>query len=348
MPNVSSLDWRALDDIVTVHGPTPDKDKVTLHSIFKDEIFFCAAFFDHYRKIGVEQFIIFDDGSTDGTREFLLSQGDCIVLTSSHTYEDRVCWFPAGGRQVAGRFDTFLRSAIPRYFRKNKFSIHVDADEFLLLPASLSSLRELVEFLESRAVQAVVASLVDFYPESYSALCEKKEFHCSRELFRAHPYFDGAPLVRVSPRGVPIPIRASKLRNEIVASGLSLEGALYKKLIERWRGVASPTKISYKTPVVWHDDEKYYVNNHGVSCRASREFLLTVAHFTFTCNSLGKADRVVSARRRYGRFRRYDKVAKALRAGVEKRRSLITPDSECLDDDVGKLSRFGLMCGFAV
>ncbi len=68
-------------DFVEVSSGVFNKEKVTLFSIFKDEIFFCKSFFDHYRSIGVEQFLILDDRSTDGTERFLRDQPDCVVLS---------------------------------------------------------------------------------------------------------------------------------------------------------------------------------------------------------------------------------------------------------------------------
>ena len=342
MPNVSSVDWRALDDIVAVHGPAPDKDKVTLHSIFKDEIFFCAAFFDHYRKIGVEQFIIFDDGSTDGTREFLSAQDDCVVLTSQFSFEDIVCWEAQPNFWIETRFKIFLLSAIPRFFLGEAYSLHVDADEFLLLPPGLPSVGHLMVDLSESGVNALLASLVDFYPAKYADLRNKRDFSVASAMFAAHPFFDARPIVDVTATGVPRPLRASKMRNEIVKAGLSLERGVYKRFLERWRRAARPNQLSYKTPILRHGESVYYKNAHATNVPAPRNRLLAVVHFVFTYNSLGKARRIVRARRRKGRANRYQKVADTLMSGVNKEKDLVSSCSTKFES-ARQLQELGVM-----
>src|SRR5688500_9282519 len=71
------------------HG-TVKNHEVNLYAIVRNEMFFLPAFFDHYRGLGVEQFIILDDKSDDGTSEFLLSQTDCVVLTTGAAFGEQV------------------------------------------------------------------------------------------------------------------------------------------------------------------------------------------------------------------------------------------------------------------
>jgi Glycosyl transferase family 2 len=41
---------------------------------------------DHYRTIGVSRFFVTDNGSTEGTKEFLLTQPDCHVFVTSQLH----------------------------------------------------------------------------------------------------------------------------------------------------------------------------------------------------------------------------------------------------------------------
>jgi glycosyl transferase family 2 len=42
----------------------------------------------HYRSIGVRSFCFIDNGSNDGTKDFILSQGDCITYYTDESYRE--------------------------------------------------------------------------------------------------------------------------------------------------------------------------------------------------------------------------------------------------------------------
>ena len=74
-------------------------------------MFFLAAFLDHYRRLGVDQFLILDDSSSDGTREFLSAQADCLVLSSDLGFGDPVAAGGEGGARTT-RAGTLLKRII--------------------------------------------------------------------------------------------------------------------------------------------------------------------------------------------------------------------------------------------
>ena len=59
----------------------------------RDEILRLPQTLDHYRNIGVARFFVIDNGSTDGTRQFLLAQPDCHVFaTHNSTRTPEMAW----------------------------------------------------------------------------------------------------------------------------------------------------------------------------------------------------------------------------------------------------------------
>ncbi len=50
-----------------VHGTLRDA-RASAFAIVKDEMFYLPSFLDHHRRLGVDQFVILDDQSSDGTR----------------------------------------------------------------------------------------------------------------------------------------------------------------------------------------------------------------------------------------------------------------------------------------
>ena len=287
------VDWDRLDDHVRVEHGSFDPDRLTLFSIFKNEIFFCKAFFDHYRRLGVEQFLILDDGSTDGTREFLCGQNDCVLLSSALGFEDPVEYFPTSGVQRSTRAAIFLKAAIPQFFLRDKYSIYADADEFLILPPGMRDLFDVLEVLRREQVGAVVSSLIDFYPRNISETVSEKP-DSSHRMFRMFPYFDCRRLVRLSFRGKPVPVYPSKLRDLAVEYGLRVESRLRKRILQRILNRALANAMSYKTPIVLHTPERYYMSSHRVRGRVGQNKILSMSHFVFTPNSLHKAERIVA------------------------------------------------------
>lgn len=138
-------------DFVTIVSGSFDPSKLTLFSIFKDEIYFCQAFVDHYRSIGVEQFLILDDGSEDGTFELLRDQKDCVLLKSTLKFGQIIKYRAFGKRfwHSHERAGKALKCVIPHMFLEGSFGLYVDADEFLLLPPEVDSLQTVIERVSS-------------------------------------------------------------------------------------------------------------------------------------------------------------------------------------------------------
>ena len=61
-----------------------------MFSIMRDESYHLQFFLDHYRNLGITDFLIYDDSSSDGTTEFLFSQDDVTVITSDVPYGAKV------------------------------------------------------------------------------------------------------------------------------------------------------------------------------------------------------------------------------------------------------------------
>lgn len=118
-----------------LHKSTFLNNQISLFLIVKDEIYFMPHFFDHYRKLGVKNFLVYDDGSTDGTLEYLTTQNDCMVVRSEEfSFGDVI------GKRWNGqpkRFCSLLRESLPQRFFPNDWVITVDADEFMCISPDL-------------------------------------------------------------------------------------------------------------------------------------------------------------------------------------------------------------------
>lgn len=125
-------------------------DGVVCICIVHNELMRMKLFLEHYRSLGVTNFAILDDNSSDGTREFLLSQSDVIVFESPDRYTTvlREVWI---NRMISDL-------GLDRWF------IIVDSDELLDYPnRRVKSITTLLNELEGLGKSRTRAVMVEMY-----------------------------------------------------------------------------------------------------------------------------------------------------------------------------------------
>jgi hypothetical protein len=170
-----------------VQNARSSKTGVALFSLVKNEIYFMPFFFAHYRKLGIETFLIYDDGSTDGTLEYLKSQADCTVVNSKYSYGQVIGISEKG---IPKRFCSLVKETLPLHFFPNQWVITVDADEFMILPPGYNNIVDYINELEFNAIHQVSAPMVDFYPERLALRNHGQNI----SPFEASPFFDLGPI----------------------------------------------------------------------------------------------------------------------------------------------------------
>jgi hypothetical protein len=162
------------------HRPIPNRPgEIRCFVCLRNEALRLPYFLDYYREMGVDRFFITDNGSTDGSVEYLLEQRDC------HT-------FHCGGNYFAENVTP------PRWtnthlslFGAGYWSITVDPDELLTFPGSdRISLRTLCSFLEQTGADAFFARMLDMYPKRPIA---KAVYERGRPFLTGSSYFDADP-----------------------------------------------------------------------------------------------------------------------------------------------------------
>jgi hypothetical protein len=312
-------------------------DKLTLFAIFRDEIFLCAAFFDHYRRIGVEQFLILDDRSTDGTERFLRAQADCVTLSSPLGFGDGVQWrVPGQGRQSWNRAGLVFKSLIPHHFLAGHWALYADADEFLLLPPGVTSLSQVIDRAEAAQHNAIVGPLIEFFPGHLPAFHDMPTPPASLDqLLAESPLFEPAPLLGVAPDGTVRQLAPTKSEALFARLGIGRQGGL-SRLAQK------PKSPWEKTPLLKHGPGAVRLGSHGVSVPVAPDILLPMAHFVFTRNALAKvarARRWKSHARHGAKYAHYGKLIARLQASGE---GLAGPQSQAFTS-VADLVAAGLL-----
>lgn len=110
-------------------------------------------FLDYYRRMGVGHFLVVDNASTDGGRDYLAAQPDVSLWTTSESYK-------------GARFGVDWMNGLLRRYGSGHWCLTVDPDEFLVYPhANTRPLGALTDWLESSGHRAFSAMLLDMYPK---------------------------------------------------------------------------------------------------------------------------------------------------------------------------------------
>ena len=131
----------------------PTKDANLCFVTLRNERVRLPFFLSYYRDMGVDHFLIVDNGSDDGSREYLLQQEDVSLWQAKGSYK-------------ASRFGMdWLNWLLFRYGTGN-WCLTVDPDEFLVYPhCDTRPLKALTQWMDTSRIRSFSAMLLDVYPE---------------------------------------------------------------------------------------------------------------------------------------------------------------------------------------
>ena len=148
---------------------------ILLFSTIRNERIRLPYFLDYYRKLGVDHFLIVDNGSTDGTGEYLAQQPDVSLWATE-----------AGYKQSRFGMDWIMH--LLRRHGAGNWCLTVDVDEFLVYPfCETRPLRALTDWLDSAGTRTFAAMLLDMYPKGQM---HEQPYREGQNPFEIAPYFD--------------------------------------------------------------------------------------------------------------------------------------------------------------
>lgn len=122
-------------------------------STVRNEIFRLPYFLEHHRRLGVGHFLFVDNGSDDGTTEYLANQPDVSLWTTRYSYR-------------LSRFGVDWLGWLQMRFGSGHWCLTVDADELLVYPDCANrGLEDLAAWLDDRGIPALGTMMVDLYPK---------------------------------------------------------------------------------------------------------------------------------------------------------------------------------------
>jgi Glycosyl transferase family 2 len=150
-------------------------DPILLFVTVRNELVRLPYFIEYYRKLGVDHFVILDNGSDDGSREFLTAQPDVSLWATG-----------AGYRQARYGMDWLMH--LLRRHGSGNWCLTVDVDEFLVYPfCETRPLRALTDWLDNAGVRAFAAMMLDMYPKG---AMHEQPYREGQNPFEIAQYFD--------------------------------------------------------------------------------------------------------------------------------------------------------------
>lgn len=109
-------------------------------------------FLKYYRRLGVDHFLMVDNDSDDGSREYLQDQPDVSLWTTKKSYK-------------RARFGVDWLNWLQRKHGHNHWCLVVDVDEFFIYPfCDTRTIGALTDWLDASSIKSFGAMLVDMYP----------------------------------------------------------------------------------------------------------------------------------------------------------------------------------------
>lgn len=150
--------WRSFRSRRQLNALADRTDQITPGGILafttlRNEITRLPWFFRHYRALGVDHFLMVDNGSDDGSVPYLLDQPDVSLWQTDASYR-------------AARFGLDWLTWLQMRYGDGHWTLMADADELLIYAHhETQTLHDLTKWLDARGQPAFGALMLDLYPK---------------------------------------------------------------------------------------------------------------------------------------------------------------------------------------
>ncbi|WP_259777483.1 glycosyltransferase family 2 protein [Aliiroseovarius crassostreae] len=160
-------------------------DDILVFSTLRNERIRLPYFLKYYRDLGVSHFLIVDNGSDDGGREYLAEQEDVSIWSTDSSYKK-------------SHFGVDWLNWLQWKYGHGHWTLVVDPDEFLVYPfCDTRPLRALTDWLDSSGVRSFGAMLLDMYPKGQ---LDAQPYRAGQDPFEIACWFDsGNYMIKKNP-----------------------------------------------------------------------------------------------------------------------------------------------------
>lgn len=132
------------------------------------------SFLDHHRRLGVRRFVIVDNGSEDGTTDYLAAMHDVELLVTRASY------------RRAGAGVEWLDPIARRIEHADTLCLRLDADERFVYPhCDRATVSDLWTYLRGRGFDGIAGPMIDLFPESLATISSFPDHVAASRYFDA-------------------------------------------------------------------------------------------------------------------------------------------------------------------
>ncbi len=264
-----------IGDESSARAADQDVGEILACLVVRDEAVRLPSVLAHHRALGVDRFIVVDDGSTDGTVAYLEAQPDVRLVQAEYRYAARhrgVDWL----------------NHILDAFCDGHWTLTLDADELFVFPSCEHvGLKALCGHLDRHGARAVMSLMIDMYG---SGDVTEAVHPPTAPLLQTCPWFDPGPYHAV--RAGPFP-------------HVQFSGGPRARLFDFSPYQPRPPVLTKAPLVRWEKGTRYLLSTHAITPTPLYPMLAALLHFKFLSDFPERVARAVAEGQYYGGSQEY-------------------------------------------
>ena len=272
MQSAGSLRYmRPVDSREIPHGT----NEIRAFLVVRNEMLRLPSTLRHHRSLGVRRFFALDNGSTDGTLDYLRGEPDVHVFSTSGSYAE-------------SNYGVAWTNELLNAFGTGHWTLTIDADEQFIFPHyEQVALPQFCSFLDSTGVEAVPCLLLDMYPGV--AICDATH-DPARSLLETCGYFDRIPY---------------QMRRANRCPYFEITGGVRERIFVQNRVQFHPPSINKLPLVRWKPGMQFLSSTHYINNAKIAPILATLLHFKFLSDFHDRAQTEVARGEHFENAREY-------------------------------------------
>lgn len=229
------------------------EDEIVCIIVGRNESLRLPWLMSYYKKLGVDRFLVIDNGSTDGAVEYLLENTDAHVFQTLENYS-------------SSRYGVKWHNELADEYANNRWLLVVDADEALVYPEMENvGLRQLCTYMDEAGFEGLRTFMLDMYSDKPM---RDVAYQAGQSLIEACPWFDTGPY---------------SFWPNLKAPYFSVTGGVRQRVFwSRRHGQDVAPPAIQKIPLVkWRRGMKFLSSTHEVSPLKIADISGVLLHFKF-------------------------------------------------------------------